>query len=53
MKESNILPHEETLFVESTLSKEDGVIAFPTDTVYGLGCLIENFNAAEKIYSLK
>ena len=33
--------------------KNDGVIAFPTDTVWGIGCLLENQKAVEKIYSLK
>lgn len=53
MQKTDILSHEETLFIETTLSKEDGVISFPTDTVYGLGCLPENIKAVEKIYSLK
>lgn len=33
--------------------KNDGVIAFPTDTVWGIGCLPENKRAVEKIYALK
>lgn len=33
--------------------KNDGVIAFPTDTVWGIGCLPENKSAVEKIYSAK
>lgn len=53
MQKSDLLSHEETLFIESALSKEDGVISFPTDTVYGLGCLPENIKAVERIYSLK
>ena len=39
--------------VKVSLNKEDGVIAFPTDTVWGLGCLIENNKAINKIYSIK
>jgi len=31
----------------------DGVIAFPTDTVWGIGCLPENKKTDEKIYSIK
>jgi L-threonylcarbamoyladenylate synthase len=30
-----------------------GVIAFPTDTVWGIGCLINKKNAIDKIYELK
>lgn len=38
------------------LSKEDlkgKVICFPTDTVYGVGCIIDDEEAIAKIYSLK
>ncbi len=30
-----------------------GVIIYPTDTVYGLGCSVEDKNAIEKIYLIK
>lgn len=30
-----------------------GLVAFPTDTVYGLGCLVNNFNAIDKLYRVK
>jgi tRNA threonylcarbamoyl adenosine modification protein (Sua5/YciO/YrdC/YwlC family) len=30
-----------------------GVIIYPTDTVYGLGCSVENKNAIERIYLIK
>jgi len=33
--------------------KTGGVIAFPTDTVYGLGAAYDNIAAAERIYSVK
>lgn len=33
--------------------KNDGVIAFVTDTVWGLGCLPESKTAVEKIYRIK
>ena len=33
--------------------KEGGVIIYPTDTVYGLGCDIFNRDALEKIYIIK
>jgi L-threonylcarbamoyladenylate synthase len=33
--------------------KNGGIVAFPTDTVYGLGCDIFNVAAVDRIYSLK
>lgn len=33
--------------------KKGGIIAYPTDTYYGIGCDILNKRAIEKIYSLK
>src|SRR5262245_46823577 len=33
--------------------KRGGVIAYPTDTVYGLGCDITNKHAVERIYRMK
>ncbi len=33
--------------------KSGGIIAYPTDTVYGIGCDIMNKRAIEKIYQLK
>lgn len=33
--------------------KEGGIMVYPTDTIYGLGCDIFNKKAIEKIYQLK
>jgi len=33
--------------------KSDGVIAYPTDTYYGIGCDIMNKKAIQKIYQIK
>ncbi len=33
--------------------KEGGVIGYPTDTIYGIGCDLFNKDAIEKIYRLK
>lgn len=33
--------------------RDDGVIAYPTDTVYGLGCDIKSKKAVERIYRMK
>jgi tRNA threonylcarbamoyl adenosine modification protein (Sua5/YciO/YrdC/YwlC family) len=30
-----------------------GIVIYPTDTVYGIGCSIENKNAIERIYLIK
>lgn len=39
-------------YINKTL-KNDGVIAFVTDTVWGLGCLPESEKAVKKIYDIK
>ncbi|MBF0204264.1 MAG: threonylcarbamoyl-AMP synthase [Desulfamplus sp.] len=36
-----------------TLLREGGVIAYPTDTFYGIGCDIMNKKAIERVYQLK
>ena len=33
--------------------KQGGLILYPTDTVWGLGCDATNFTAVEKLYKLK
>jgi len=33
--------------------REGGVIIYPTDTVYGLGCDIYNYGAVKRIYDIK
>jgi tRNA threonylcarbamoyl adenosine modification protein (Sua5/YciO/YrdC/YwlC family) len=35
------------------LLKEGGVIAYPTDTIYGLGCDMYNKKAIQRIYQIK
>ena len=40
-----------TLAIESI--KNGGVVIFPTDTVYGIGCDPYNEDAVERIYELK
>jgi len=37
----------------SEVLKEGGVILFPTDTIWGLGCDIGNSDAIKKIYTIK
>lgn len=33
--------------------KKGGIILYPTDTVWGIGCDVTNYSAIEKIYKLK
>ncbi|MFO7885044.1 MAG: Sua5/YciO/YrdC/YwlC family protein, partial [Desulfobacteraceae bacterium] len=33
--------------------KRGGIIAYPTDTFYGIGCDIMNKKAIEKVYQIK
>ena len=47
----DILPREIEKVV--TILKKGGVIAFPTDTVYGLGADAFNATAVERIYEIK
>jgi L-threonylcarbamoyladenylate synthase len=37
----------------SVTLRKGGVIAFPTDTVWGVGCLVKKQQAVEKIYHIK
>ncbi len=36
-----------------TVLKDDGVIIYPTDTVYGIGCSIFAARAVERVYAIK
>lgn len=46
-------PQEKYIKEIADLLKKGGVIIFPTDSVYGLGCDIYNSTAAEKVAKLK
>ncbi|MER3524025.1 MAG: threonylcarbamoyl-AMP synthase [Ignavibacteria bacterium] len=48
-----INPEPRYVAMATDILKAGGVIVYPTDTVYGLGCSIENKNAIEKIYLIK
>jgi tRNA threonylcarbamoyl adenosine modification protein (Sua5/YciO/YrdC/YwlC family) len=47
--------HPEPRKIERAVAvmRRDGVIAYPTDTVYGLGCDITSKKAIERIYRMK
>ncbi len=33
--------------------KEGGIVIFPTDTVYGIGCRLDNENALKKLFTIR
>lgn len=46
-------PEERKIKIVTECLKDGGVIIYPTDTVYSLGCDINNHNAIEKISRIK
>ena len=46
-------PQERHIRQMVDIIRKGGVIAYPTDTFYGIGCDIMNKKAIEKIYALK
>jgi L-threonylcarbamoyladenylate synthase len=46
-------PGKEKIKIAARILKEGGLVAFPTDTVYGLGADARNSRAVEKIFSVK
>ncbi len=46
-------PEERKIKIVTECLKDGGIIIFPTDTVYSLGCDINNHNAIEKISRIK
>ncbi len=46
-------PQERLIIKVVEVLKKGGIIAYPTDTYYGIGCDIMNKKAIEKIYKLK
>lgn len=44
--------HEEIQMAVETLQK-GGLIVYPTDTVWGIGCDATNSEAVKKVYALK
>ncbi len=37
----------------ATIVRKGGIVIFPTDTVYGIGCQVENLKSIKSIYRLK
>ncbi len=48
-----INPQERLIRKVADALKQGGIIAYPTDTFYGIGCDIMNKKAIEKIYQIK
>lgn len=46
-------PQQRLLNLAVEILKQGGVIAYPTDTVYGIGCDIYNQKAVKRIYQIK
>ena len=46
-------PHYRQLEIVADILKRGGIIAYPTDTYYGIGCDIMNKKAIQKIYRIK
>lgn len=53
LKIYNNNPNERAIQQVVDVLKRGGLIIYPTDTIYGLGCDITNQKAIEKIYSLR
>lgn len=58
MKATRLKIHPETPELKKILKvvevlRDGGIVIYPTDTIYGLGCDIHNARAVERIYQLK
>ena len=46
-------PQQKELLQVADILRDGGVIIYPTDTVYGLGCDINNRKAVERVAQIK
>ncbi len=46
-------PNPRTIRQAVEVLKKGGIVAYPTDTIYGLGCDITNKSAVERLYRIK
>ena len=53
LKINPVNPQERQILRVAEILKKGGIIAYPTDTYYGIGCDIMNKKAIEKIYRLR
>ena len=53
MKTHNKKQEKESLAIAADIIKSDGLVAFPTETVYGLGALATSGKAVKSVYEAK
>ncbi|MCI5837609.1 MAG: threonylcarbamoyl-AMP synthase [Christensenellaceae bacterium] len=53
MKTLVLKPDKESLAIAADIIKSDGLVAFPTETVYGLGALATSGKAVKSVYEAK
>lgn len=53
MSPSRIVAQNEAEETAATILKQGGVIAFPTDTLYGIGCAFDRPRAVERVLALR
>ena len=54
MLNNNIIPaNASSIKIASNILRENGIISFPTETVYGLGASALSSDAIAKIYAVK
>jgi len=53
IKVNSVNPHKNLIAKVVAALREGGVIAYPTDTIYGIGCDIFIKSAVEKVYRIK
>ncbi len=53
LKVNPINPQQRQISRVVDILKKGGIMAYPTDTFYGIGCDIMNKKSIEKIYALK
>ena len=46
-------PNERQISIAVDIIKKGGIVAYPTDTFYGIGCDIMNKKAIERVYAIK
>ncbi|MBU2430047.1 MAG: threonylcarbamoyl-AMP synthase, partial [Proteobacteria bacterium] len=46
-------PQERQINIAVDLIRQGGIVAYPTDTFYGIGCDIMNKKAIERVYAIK
>ena len=53
LKVDPVCPDERAIQFAATLLRDGGLVAFPTETVYGIGANFLDENAVKKLYEIK